>query len=175
MRPPSIQLTSVADAFNEQGWAHEIIEGREVLTTAFEAHHTRVQLFAQVFTQLNSLTIVGETALEIDELRQPFLLELLHRANKQMNLGGLEYDLDRQRVVFRITNIFEREKFDKDIVSTMVHCSIAEVDRIIPFCTIVQQTAEDLLEDLSLERLLMRQDLLPPVPGDEDDDEISRI
>ena len=170
MRPPSIQLTSVADAFNEHNWAHEILEGREVLTTAFEAHHTRVQLFAQVFTQLNSLTIVGETAFDIDEIRQPLLLELLHRANKQMNLGGLEYDLDRRRVVFRITNIFEREKFDKDIVSTMVHCSIAEVDRIIPFCSIIQQTAEDLLDDLSIERLLLRQDLLPPVPGDEEMD-----
>ncbi len=170
MRPPSIQLTSVADAFNEHGWQHEIIEGQEVLTTAFEAHHTRVQLFAQVFTQLNSLTIVGETAFDIDEIRQPLLLELLHRANKQMNLGGLEYDLDRRRVVFRITNIFEREKFDKDIVSTMVHCSIAEVDRIVPYCSIIQQTAEDLLDDLSLERLLLRQDLLPPVPGDEEMD-----
>ncbi|MFT5882559.1 MAG: hypothetical protein ACI9FG_001063 [Crocinitomicaceae bacterium] len=168
MRPPSIQLNSVADAFNEHGWQHEIIEGQEVITTAFEAHHTRVQLFAQVFTQLNSLTIVGETSFEIDEVRQPLLLELLHRANKQMNLGGLEYDLDRQRVVFRITNIFEREKFDKDIVSTMVHCSIAEVDRIVPFCSIVQQTSEDLLDDLSLERLLLRQDLLPPVPGDDE-------
>lgn len=170
MRPPSIQLNSVADAFNEQGWQHEIIEGREVITTAFEAHHTRVQLFAQVFTQLNSLTIVGETACPIDEIRQPYLLELLHRANKQMNLGGLEYDLDRQRVVFRITNIFEREKFDKDIVSTMVHCCIAEVDRITPYCSVVQKTALDLIDDLSLERLLLRQDLLPPVPGDEEQD-----
>lgn len=168
MRPPSIQLTSVATAFNEQGWAHEIIEGQEVLTTAFEAHHTRVQLFAQVFTQLNSLTIVGETSMPIDELRQPLLLELLHRANKQMNLGGLEYDLDRQRLVFRITNIFEKEKFDKDIVSTMVHCSIAEVDRITPFCSIIQQTDEHLLDDLNIERLLMRQDLLPPVPGEDE-------
>lgn len=168
MRPPSIQLTSVADAFNEQSWAHEIVEDREVLTTSFEAYHTRVQLFAQIFTQLNSLTIVGETAMPIDELRLPLLLELLHRANKQMNLGGLEYDLDRQRVVFRITNIFEREKFDKDIVSTMVHCSIAEVDRIVPFCSIIQKTAEDLLDDLSIERLLLRQDLLPPVPDDDE-------
>ena len=57
----------------------------------------------------------------------------------------------------------------------MVHCTIAEVDRIIPFCTIIQQTAEDLLDDLSIERLLMRQDLLPPVPGAEDDEEHSPI
>lgn len=168
MKPPSLQLTSVSDAFNEQGWHHEQVTGREVITTAFEAHHTRVHLFAQVFTQLNALSIVGETAMEIDELRQPLILELLHRANKQMNLGGLEYDLDRRRVVFRITNLFEREKFDADIISTMVHCTIAEVDRIVPYCSVVAQTPEDLLDDLSIERLLLRQDLLPPVPGDED-------
>ncbi|GAA5494175.1 hypothetical protein Rhal01_00333 [Rubritalea halochordaticola] len=168
MKPPSLQLTSVSDAFNEQGWHHEQVAGREVITTAFEAHHTRVHLFAQVFTQLNALSIVGETSMDIDELRQPLLLELLHRANKQMNLGGLEYDLDRRRVVFRITNIFEREKYDADIVSTMVHCTIAEVDRITPYCSVIAQTPDDLLDDLNIERLLLRQDLLPPVPGDEE-------
>jgi len=168
MKPPSIQIQSVVDAFNEQGWNHEMIEGRDVITTAFEAHHTRVQLFAQAFIQLNSLTIVGETAMPMDEGKIPFLLELLARANKQMNLGGLEFDLDRDRVVFRLNNIFEREKYDKDIVSTMVHCAIAEVDRITPYCAVIQQTAYDLLEDLSIERLLMREDLIPPVPGDEE-------
>ena len=85
-----------------------------------------------------------------------------------MNLGGLEYDLDRQRVVFRITNIFEKEKYDADIISTMVHCTIAEVDRITPYCSIIQQTADDLIDDLNIERLLLREDLIPPVPGDED-------
>lgn len=169
MRAPSLQTQSVADAFNEQGWHHEFVEGREVITTAFDAHHTRVQLFAQTFTQINSLTIVGETAMPVDEVKIPFILELLHRANKQMNLGGLEYDLDRQRVVFRITNIFEREKYDKDIISTMVHCTIAEVDRITPYCSVIQQTPEDLLADLSIERLLMRDDLIPPVPGQDED------
>lgn len=168
MRPPSLQTQSVSDAFNEQGWQHEIIEGREVISTVFEAHHTRVQVFAQTFTQLNALSIVGETAMPMDEDKIPYLLELLHRANKQMNLGGLEYDLDRQRVVFRITNIFEREKFDADIISTMTHCTIAEVDRITPYCAMIQQTPEDLIEDLNIERLLLRQDLIPPVPGDED-------
>lgn len=168
MRPPSLQTQSVVDAFNQQGWQHEIIEGREVITTAFDAHHTRVQLFAQAFTQLNALSIVGETAMPVDELKIPYLLELLHRANKQMNLGGLEYDLDRQRVVFRITNIFEKEKYDADIISTMTHCTIAEVDRITPYCSIIQQTADDLIEDLNIERLLLREDLIPPVPGDED-------
>ncbi len=168
MRPPSLQLQSVSDAFNQQGWHHEFVEGRNVITAAFEAHHTRVQLFAQVFTQLNALTVVGETSMPMDSHKLPYLLELLQRANKQMNLGGLEYDLDRQFVVFRITNIFEKEKFDADIISTMVHCAIAEIDRITPYCSIIQQTADDLIEDLNIERLLLRQDLIPPVPGEEE-------
>lgn len=168
MRPPSLQTQSVSDAFHQQNWQHEIIEGREVISTAFDAHHTRVQVFAQAFTQLNALSVVGETSMPVDEVKLSFLLELLHRANKQMNLGGLEYDLDRQRVVFRITNIFEKEKYDPDIISTMVHCTIAEIDRITPYCSIIQQTADDLIEDLNIERLLLREDLIPPVPGDED-------
>lgn len=169
MRPTSLQLLSVSDAFNQQNWGHDIIEGREVLTAAFDAHHTRVHLFAQVFTQLNALSVIGETSMPADDMRLSLLLELLARANKQLNLGGFEYDLDRQRLVFRITNLFEREKFDTDIISTMVHCTIAEVDRITPYCSTLLSTPEDLLDDLNIERLLLRQDLIPPVPGEEED------
>ena len=39
----------------------------------------------------------------------------------------------------------------------------------MPYAMIVQRTPEDLLDDLDLERLLQREDLIPPVPGDEDD------
>lgn len=170
MKPPSIQLQSVSDVFNNNNWGHDIIEGREVLTAAFDAHHTRVHLFAQVFPQLNALSVVGETSMPTDDVHEALLLELLMRANKQLNLGGFEYDLDRQRLVFRITNIFEREKFDADILSTMIHCAIAEVDRITPYCSVLLSTPEDLLDDLSIERLLLRQDLIPPVPGDDPDD-----
>ena len=31
------------------------------------------------------------------------------------------------------------------------------------------RTPEDLLDDLDLKRLLQREDLIPPVPGDEED------
>jgi hypothetical protein len=34
----------------------------------------------------------------------------------------------------------------------------------------VLRTPEDLLEDLDIKRLLQREDLIPPVPGDEEDD-----
>jgi hypothetical protein len=48
---------------------------------------------------------------------------------------------------------------------------VAELDRITPCAAIVLRTPEDLLEDLELKRLLQRDDLMPPMPGEEDDDE----
>ena len=71
--------------------------------------------------------------------------------------------------MFRITNLFERDKFDADIISSMVHAAIAEVDRMLPYVAVVQQTSEELLDELSVERLLLRDDLIPPVPMDDDD------
>ncbi|BDS06542.1 hypothetical protein NT6N_15820 [Oceaniferula spumae] len=167
MRPTSIQIQSVMDAFGKQSWQFEHLEGKDVIRTAFEAYHTQVHLHAQAFPQLNALSIVGETPLDLDDENEIVVLELLARANKKITLGSLEYDLDRAQLMFRITNLFERDKFDADIISSMVHAAIAEVDRITPYAAIVQQTPADLLDDLSVERLLMREDLIPPVPEDD--------
>jgi hypothetical protein len=169
MRAPSLQILSVEKVFGNHGWHCELVEGKDVIRASFSAHHTRIQLHAQSYTPINALSVVGETPLPISEEHVPYLLELLCRANKYLNLGSFEYDLDRQFLVFRITNIFERERYDADIVTSMVHCTIAELDRITPYAMTVQRTPEDLLDDLDLERLLMREDLIPPVPGDEDD------
>jgi hypothetical protein len=177
MSPPSLQLQSVIDAFGQQGWHCDRVEGREVVQTAFEAHHTQINLTAQVFPELNALATVAETPMTFDPLRLPLALELLNRANKQLTLGGFEYDLDRQLLVFRLTNIFEREKFDADIISSLVHCAIAELDRITPLAAILKRTADDLLPDLSIPLLLEREDLLPPTPepdefGAEEEEEL---
>jgi hypothetical protein len=168
MRPPSLQLQSVEDAFGRHGWHCEAVEGRDVLRAVFTGHHTRVDLIAQAYPPMNALAVLGEMPLPADDTHRPVILELLARANKALNLGGFEYDLDRQRLVFRITNVFEREKYDPDIVSSMVHCAVAEIDRMAPYTAIVLRTAADLLDDLDLELLLMRQDLIPPVPGEDD-------
>jgi len=171
--PPSRQLQSVIDTFGAQGWHCEPVEGREVLTSAFEAHHTHIHLHAQTFTNLNALSIVGESPLSFDEDRLPLALELLMRANKQVTLGNFEYDLDRSLIVFRITNIFEKEVYDTDIISSMVHCTIAEIDRIVPLASVINRTADDLLDDLSIPLLLEREDLIPPVPeysGEEEEE-----
>jgi len=169
MRPPSLQILSVEETFGRNGWHCEPVDGRDVLRAIFDAHHTRVELHAQAHTQINALVVVAEAPLAPSEEHLLYVLELLSRANKQLTLGGFEFDLDRDRLVFRITNIFEKEKYDADIVTSMIHCAIAELDRITPYAAIVVKTPDDLLDDLDLERLLMREDIIPPVPGDEDD------
>ena len=170
MRPHSRQILTVEEAFGQQGWHCELVEGRDVLRAGFDAHHTRVDLVAQAYPQLNALSIVSESPMPLDDDHQSPVLELLARANKQLTLGGFEYDMDREFLVFRITNLFERERFDSDIISSMVHCAIAELDRIIPYAAIVRDTPSDLLDDLDLGRLLMREDIIPPVPGDEEEE-----
>ncbi len=157
------------EAFGPHGWQYEHLEGRDVIRAVFRTYHTQIHLHAQAFPQLNALSVVGETLMELEVEQEPVVLELLARANKSLTLGSLEYDLDRSQLMFRITNLFERDKFDADIISSMVHAAIAEVDRITPYVSVVQQTPEDLLDELSVERLLLRDDLIPPVPGDDMD------
>lgn len=171
MRPHSRQILSVEETFGQNSWHCELLEGRDVLQAGFDAYHTRVNMIAQAYPQLNALSIISETKMPVDDDHISSLLELLARANKQLTLGGFEYDLDREFLVFRITNLFEREKFDSDIISSMVHCAIAELDRITPYAAIVRDTAADLLDDLDIGRLLMREDIIPPVPGDEEEEE----
>lgn len=171
MRPHSRQILTVEETFGQNGWHCELVEGRDVLRAGFEAHHTRVDLIAQAHPQLNALAIVSESPMELDEEHMPVVLELLARANKQLTLGGFEFDLDRGMLVFRITNLFERERFDSDIVCSMVHCAIAELDRMVPYAAIVRDTPADLLADLDLESLLLREDVIPPVPGEEEEEE----
>lgn len=171
MRPHSRQILTVEETFGRNGWHCELVEGRDVLRAGFEAHHTRVDLIAQAHPQLNALVIVTESPMPVSGEHLPVMLELLARANKPLTLGGFEYDIDREMLVFRITNLFERERFDPDIVASMVHCAIAELDRIVPYAAIVRSTAGDLLGDLDLQRLLMREDVIPPVPGDQEEEE----
>lgn len=168
-RPHSRQILSVEEVFGKNGWHGELVEGRDVLRAGFEAHHTRVDLVVQAFPELNALSVVGESMMFIAEPQIPAVLELLMRGNKQLTLGSYEYDMDREMLVFRVTNLFERERYDADIVVSMVHCAIAELDRIVPYVSVVRGTAVDLLPDLDLERLLERDDLLPPVPGEEEE------
>lgn len=170
MKAHSRQILSVQETFGEHGWHANLVEGADVIQTVFEAHHTQVEVIAQAYVPLNALAVTSECPVEIPPSHFSTALELFMRANKLLNLGNLEYDLDRKRLVFRISNVFDREVFDKDIVSSMVHTAIAEVDRFLPYLMTMIQTREELLADLSVERLLMREDFIPPVPEGEEEE-----
>ena len=75
MRPHSRQILSVEEVFGKNGWHTELVEGRDVLRAGFEAHHTRVDIVAQAFTELNALSIVSESPMFIAEPQMPALLE----------------------------------------------------------------------------------------------------
>lgn len=171
MRPHSRQILSVEEAFGAQGWICELVEGRDVLRSGFEAHHTRVDLIAQAHPQLNALIVVSEVSIPMDHTHQTAVFEMLMHANKPLTLGSFEYDIDRGMLVFRITNLFERERYDADIIASMVHCAIAEIDRMTPFVATLRDTAADLLPDLDLVRLLEREDLIPPLPDEDGEEE----
>ena len=169
MRPISRQFESVREAFGDQGWHAEQIEDREVLQCMFDAYHTRVHVLAQTFTQLNALVIVGESQIDMPDDRFDMLFELLMRASKALTIGSFEFDFDRSVLVFKVSNLFDRELFDKDAISSMVHAAVAEIDRITPYVNILGTTAQDLLPDLNITRLLLRQDVLPKFEGEEED------
>lgn len=170
MKPHSRQILSVQDVYGEHGWHGDLVEGADVIQTVFEAHHTQVEVVAQAYVPLNALSVTSECPIEVPQSHFAAAMELFMRANMLLNLGNLEYDIDRQRIVFRISNVFEKEVYDKDIVSSMVHTAIAEADRFMPYIGTVVQTAAELLPDLSIERLLMREDFLPPVPEGEEEE-----
>ena len=170
MRAHSRQILSVQDAYGENGQHAELIEGQDVIKSVFEAHHAQVEVIAQAYVPLNVLSISSECPMDIHQTHFSTAMELFMRANKLMNLGNLEYDLDRQCIVFRISNVFDKEVFDKGIVSSMVHTAIAEADRFLPYLATVVQTKAELLPDLSVERLLMREDFIPPVPEAEEEE-----
>lgn len=154
--PPSPQFASVQRTFARNGWHCEPVTGRDVLRAGFEAYHTRLDLIAQAFPDLNALSVVTETPLPLHRPHRAALLELLARANKRLTLGGFEYDLDRQQLVFRVTNVFERAEFDADIVTGMVHCAIAEMDRLTPCTALLRDTPATELATLDTAALLER-------------------
>lgn len=170
MKPHSRQILSVQDVYGEHGWHGELVEGSDVIRSVFEAHHTQVEVISQAYVPLNALCVTSEAPMPIPATHFLVAMELFMRANKQLNLGNLEYDMDRGQIVFRVSNVFEREAYDKDIVSSMVHTAIAEMDRFSPYLATVLQTREELLPDLSIERLLMREDFIPPVPEGEEEE-----
>jgi hypothetical protein len=69
--------------------------------------------------------------------------------------------------MFRVTNIFPALHHDERIIATLVHASIAEMDRLTPFLGEICQTPKSELLLLMVTDLMRREDFLPPAPEEE--------
>lgn len=160
-------FSAVQETFDRMGWHCRRVDGREVLEADFEVYHTRTRVHVQIFAPLNAVSVVGTLGQKIPDSRSGTIGEMLMRTNKELTIGNFELDHDTGSVLFRATNIFPPDRVDGNIIASLVHTTLAEVDRLTPFLTIILRMNPAELGALNLRTFLMREDLLPPVPDEE--------
>lgn len=161
MLSPLFEL--ITEAFALRGWNYEVVKPQEVIESHFDAYHTRVRLHVQAFDEIGAVSVVGYASVQVPAARCGLIAEALMRYNQTLTLGNIEMDYDSGRVFFRITNIFASDEGGPAIIGSMVHSTIAEIDRLTPLLTILLRQTPEELRTLNLKLFLQREDLLPPV------------
>lgn len=154
--------------FKSQGWHYREVPDMEVIEADFEAHHTKVPLHMQVYGEQHITSVVATASIQVPSSHRLQVSELLMRTNKELNLGNFELDWESGAVMFRISNIFPPHRYDERILASLVHSTIAEMDRLTPFLGEICNTPKGELIFLKVTDLMKREDLLPP-PLDEDE------
>ncbi len=168
MTPTSPLYDSVVDLFQREGWQFAPVEGREIIRCGFEAQHTRVNIHLQVFAPMQALSVVSESDWKsADQKKRVKLAELAMRVNRELTVGNFEMDWEQGQLVFRVTNLFPEGNVSLSIIKGMVHTVISEMDRIAAIESQIHQAEGTDLLRLNLPILLSREDLLPPVPDQE--------
>ncbi|TDU69267.1 hypothetical protein EI77_02915 [Prosthecobacter fusiformis] len=152
--------------FKSQGWHYREVPGMEVIESDFEAHHTKVPLHVQVYGTAHIASVVATASMKVPPSHRLQVAELLMRTNKELNLGNFELDWDSGEVMFRISNIFPPHRYDERILASLVHSTIAEMDRVTPFLGEICNTPKGELLLLRVRDLMKREELLPPVPAE---------
>ena len=155
---------SLLNIFKAKGWQADVVdEKKEVIHSLFEAHHSKIHVYAQVFLPIQTLSIITEAPLTLDTAKHlSVLFELINRVNKMLVLGNFEYDLDRNQLVFKMSHISENStQLSEKIVASMLHSSITELDRLIPCASTIQKSNLADLLSLSISSLIERQDWIP--------------
>ena len=158
-------FAAVQQTFTRMGWQSRRVEGREVVEADFELYHTRTRVHVQVFAPLHVVSVVGTLGHKVPDSRSGTVGEMLMRTNKDLTIGNFELDHDAGTVLFRASNIFPPGPADGIIIASLVHSTLAEVDRLTPFLTLILRMNTAELGALNLKMFLLREDLLPPVPG----------
>ncbi len=154
---------SVINAFKSMGWEYHVVPDAEVVETWFEAHHTKVLVHAQTHAEAGIVSVVANNSAPVPESHRIAACELLMRTNKELNLGNFEIDWDGGQVMFRVSNIFSPNRFDERIIASLVHASVAEVDRLTPYLAEICRSPLAALNAMDIPRLMHREDLLPDI------------
>lgn len=153
---------AVLNAFKSRGWAYREVPGMEVVEASFEAYHGKVPLHVQAFAEAHIVSVVANASLTVPATHKARAAELLMRANKELNVGAFEMEWDAGVVMFRQANVFPKHRHDEELIVSLVHNAIAEMDRMTPFLGELCKTTGAMLPLLDLKQLLQREDLLPP-------------
>ena len=154
---------SLLGIFDAKEWQFERADTKqEVIHSVFEAHHSKIHVYSQVFLPIQTVSIISEAPLKVETAKHlSVLFELINRVNKLLVLGNFEYDLDREQLVFKVSHISEGPELSEKIVGSMLHSSITELDRLIPCASTIQKSNLADLLSLSVASLLERQDWVP--------------
>jgi hypothetical protein len=153
---------AVLNAFKSRRWAYHEVPGMEVVEANFEAYHAKVPLHVQSFGEAHIVSVVANASITVPPSHKVRAAELLMRANKDLNVGAFEMEWDAGMVMFRQANIFPKHRHDEELIASLVHNAIAEMDRMTPFLGELCGTTPAMLPLLDLAQLLKREDLLPP-------------
>jgi hypothetical protein len=134
---------TVENTFSRMGWQSRRVPGREVLEADFEIHHSHARVHAQVFAEINAVSVIAAAGHTIPVSRTGVVAEMLMRTNKELTIGNFELDYDEGRVLFRATNVFDNPSASPEIIASLVHAALAETDRITPFLTLVLRMSPD--------------------------------
>lgn len=157
-------LDQVKATFAASKWEFVPVEGRDVVTAAFEAHHTKVSLYVQTFEEMGAVSIVSEAPMAATPAAVGKVSEVLMRVNQQLTVGNFEMDWDKGMIYFRVTNLFETaETASPPLLASLVRAAVVEMDRITPYLVVVGQTDPGEINSLDVPALLAREDLLPDV------------
>ena len=161
-------FNAIQKAFDASGWAFEVVSGREVIETSFDAHHTRIPVHVQCFEPIGCVHVVSTSSHVFQPYHRLKVAELLLRSSQIMTLGNFEYSWDQGQVLYRATNLFDMEQsFPDKVLQSMVHAAVAEMDRMTPQLAEIAKTTSVEVARIDVAHLMLREDWIPPVPEPE--------
>ncbi len=165
---------AIQASFEAKQWAFGVIPDREVLEASFEAHHTRVRVHVQAFAPIQAVHVVATSPFTFESFHLLKLSELLMRTSQTLTVGNFEMVWDQRQVLFRATNLFDETAaaFPHKIIHAMVHAAVAEMDRLTPLLAEVHKNDSASVLLLDIPRLMQREDWLPPVSIEEEEEPV---